>query len=799
MSQKKRISGIWHALLAVGIVFVFVAAPNGGWKAFLLVALLWVTISALRAEKSNKFHTSAQSEVRPRNDAYQRSTEMPTKSLHTSDEENFVTVRLAERGSETQFQIAPPPVGLAQKVRWVPKGESVVVGGTAIDGGLFYLGTVPGGDKYYGLDACVVNSNLKVATAGDSASTDGVDYWQGYGGMSPAQRRNVIDWLASSRSDTNAHRSCVNFYISGLERRVLVDGFEGRVDKSELSAIGDELRRLKATFPNQVAMGALDMLLDAVFIQSVHPGRTYEHPPEPSENYFEVPLAIRVAFGQAAVDKTPVPVAWALAWVLADGAVVKRTPAHRCEREFKLLFRRRYAEQFREGIKLTENKTKLQVRSRTLLPALYNVTYPDYITSLPDQAALTGPRKKLQQLTFECTDMLDAYSRFLGRNPDSAGSLEGMLLLPRDLWSESANQEIDRLKAAVISGAFVATFDALFKQFNATSGVTRDKLAELASVLDKVGIGMEPDVRISGRTPKSTDFVALYSCPVSGKGDLVDGAFLTQALMVDMAASVAMADGSVSDQELQLIYRQIDSWPQTYLGQRERLKARVQVQIAQPPTQASLKKRLEPLPPEARSAVAHVVVGTANADGVVTPAEVKLLEKLYQLLGLDPKRLYSDLHGATVGSSFDLPNLATSSEQRLAGYRTVEFALDTARIEALQKETAKVSEMLAKVFAEDESIVEKPTEGEAAYEAGAVSGTGLLGLDESHSTLLRLLLSRSSWTRAELSDATSGLDLMLDGAIEQVNEASLDYWDEPLIDGDDPFEINQELAQRLVT
>jgi hypothetical protein len=59
------------------------------------------------------------------------------------------------------------------------------------------------------------------------------------------------------------------------------------------------------------------------------------------------------------------------------------------------------------------------------------------------------------------------------------------------------------------------------------------------------------------------------------------------------------------------------------------------------------------------------------------------------------------------------------------------------------------------------------------------------------------LISRPAWTRAELSDAASNLDLMLDGAIEQVNEASLDHWDEPLTDGDDPVEINQDLAQRL--
>ncbi|MFP3701147.1 tellurite resistance TerB C-terminal domain-containing protein, partial [Burkholderia sp. SIMBA_013] len=73
----------------------------------------------------------------------------------------------------------------------------------------------------------------------------------------------------------------------------------------------------------------------------------------------------------------------------------------------------------------------------------------------------------------------------------------------------------------------------------------------------------------------------------------------------------------------------------------------------------------------------------------------------------------------------------------------------------------------------------------------------VIGLDEVHSMFLRTLVSRGSWTRSELSSVALDLDLMLDGAIEQVNEAALDHWDKPITDGDDPVEVNQELAQRL--
>ncbi|KVT53062.1 hypothetical protein WK53_07925 [Burkholderia ubonensis] len=303
----------------------------------------------------------------------------------------------------------------------------------------------------------------------------------------------------------------MQFYLYGLERRVLVDGSQGSVDKSELDAIATELRRLRTIYSSSLSATSIDSLLEFIAVQSVHPQRQYEQKPGPVSNTFEVPLSVRVAFGQASLDKVPVPVAWALAWALGDGAISKRTPVYRCEREFRQLFERKYAEKYRDGMKLPTNKTKLRQPPHTLFYALQDISYPDYITSLPDLAAVTGPRNKLQELVYECSDALDAYSRFLGRNPDAEGSLEGGLLLPVELWQESAQRELESLVAMVASGTVVTTFGSLFDRFKATGNLTRDKLSAFARVLGEAGVAMEPDARISGRTPKPTDAVALYT------------------------------------------------------------------------------------------------------------------------------------------------------------------------------------------------------------------------------------------------------------------------------------------------
>ena len=73
----------------------------------------------------------------------------------------------------------------------------------------------------------------------------------------------------------------------------------------------------------------------------------------------------------------------------------------------------------------------------------------------------------------------------------------------------------------------------------------------------------------------------------------------------------------------------------------------------------------------------------------------------------------------------------------------------------------------------------------------------LFGLDVSHSAFLRQVALRLLWTRAELLAIATQCDLMLDGALEYINEVALDTWDEPLFDGDDPIHINPDLIEKF--
>jgi hypothetical protein len=751
------------------------------------------------------------------------------------------------------FGIGPPPESAVSPVRWVGRGERVVVGGISIAGGLFYLGDTslsqPGP-----LDACVIDERCALAAEGSDPPEGPSSFWLAYEDLTDGQRRTFLEWLASDRPGTIEHVGYLNLYLYGLERRIIVDAALNRapdgipdevpneVSASEYEDIAAELRRLLRVATDWSFLSHVENLLEVVTVLAAMPGRLYRQAPTvKSTRGYQVPLSVRVAFAQAAVDRVPVPAEWALSWVTLDSAIAKRAPVIRSGEQFRLLFVKKYRERFKEGMLVSVNRTALTMPG-TAFPALRERPPPPCLAHLPDVSVATGPRKKLQQLVVECAETLRAYSRYLGRNPGSQGTLDAALVLPHDLWPQAFRVRLEFLAEQVQESIVVMSFGELLAQFKSTGGITRLKAVALVDALEHAGIAVEPDVRRGARTPKPADAIALFAAPTNVEPPTAEAAYSTASLMVDLAAALVRIEGDASAGQAAFIRQRIGSWVRFTAAQQTRLHVHAALQLNprnRPATAASLGKRVKVLSADARQTVAAFLIEMANLEGLVTPAKVRMLETIYRALELDSHALYAGLHhdAARIRPA---TGEAKPHSPRVAARTGVPFVLDDARIAALRSETARVSMLLANVFADDpefeatvtgaavskaiagevsaseaimseagasDAVASKPTAPEDSPAPSLTSQRGsaahpetpdnLLGLDDAHSTFLRMLVTRPMWTRAELVDAAGGLDLMLDGAIEQVNEASLDHWDEALTEGDDPVEINQALVQRL--
>lgn len=715
----------------------------------------------------------------------------PATPARFVEDDTPASVPAARSESTGGFRVPAAPKGFGTGT-WIRAGQSVTVNGALIPGGLLYVGSslpTPSGDN----DPCLIDASRSIASAGDYTERQ-FGYWPSYSEIPPAARRAYLNWLADGRRDPEADIGYVFLFFYGLERRAIIDAAKDETARADWPAIAAELRRLLGIYgekSNSFQRYAND-LLDWVSIAGL-PAKLYEKPVPSFPKTFEVPLYLRLALGQTAVDGVPVPAHLAFAWVRADPNVYLRTPAVRCAEEFERLFAQKYAEFCGPGLVLPRNRTKLKIVYRPASAGFRG--YGELKLSFkdtPDVTVLTAPSKKLQEVVEAATKPLEPFSRLLGKNAEARTTLEGLLQLPASLWPETAQTALQSLKAKMSDGMTAMPFRDLLGVLGAKSEFTKERTKSLARALESVNIGFEPDVLSAARAPKVEDTVVLFELAAADPVPRTAGPYLAASLTLQLASAVAAADGEFSTQEMDHLRETVLSWGHLSPNQIRRLLAQLRLLMEAPASLTALKRKFEPIDQSAKEAIAAFMAAVVQSDGAASPVEVKMLEKVYRALGVESKKVFSDVHAIAAGVR-PPPSTAVKSE---AGVR-----LDPARIAELQRDTERVSALLANIFVEAESAaaaspVPEPEEAEPGPDTAVVS-KGLMGLDEAHSGLARMMLSRPEWSREDLMDIAGDLDLMLDGALEHINEVAYDVHGIPMFEGDDPLAVNPAILEKV--
>ncbi|MBT1536550.1 tellurite resistance TerB family protein [Ralstonia solanacearum] len=674
---------------------------------------------------------------------------------------------------------------------WVPASQAVTVSGILIAGGMVYVGTKltsPAGFT----DPALINPSRSVAKHGDYTERQ-MGYWPSYSDISPSARRAYLNWLAGGRNDPDADVGYVFLFFYGLERRILVDAQQDPAARAELPILAEELRRLLSIYGKKSGsfQGYAGRLLDFVCFADT-PAKLYEQPVPQFEKGYQLPLHLQLALGQVAADGARVPPHLAFAWAQHEPSFHLRTPAIRCPDAFRRMFELKYAEMCGTGMVLRRNRTKLKLTYTPASSGLRGVDIALSINDIPDVTVLTAPAKLLHEVVEAATKPLDSYSRLLAKDADAGNSLEGILLLPPVVWPDSARNAVQTLQGRLVDGLLTLSLQELLTDMGATTTLAKDKLQAMVRSLESVGIGFEPDILSGAKLPKPDDKVVLFELLPDQPVLRADGPYMAAALTLELASSVAAADGDFSASEVAHLHQTVHSWNHLAANQTRRLMAHLQRLRFAPASLASLKKKLEPIELPVREMLASLMATVAQVDGEGTPDEVKMLERVYKALGVDTRRVFRDLHAVAVGKKAS-PSIVSQTETR-------GFKLDAARIAELQKDTEKVSALLANIFTEAEegiAATAADTEVAQAPEDAPDAPVGLKGLDAAHAALARKLLTQPTWSRAELLDIAADLDLMLDGALEHINEAAFDTHDMALVEGDDPVTVNAEFLEQV--
>ncbi|WP_092815592.1 TerB N-terminal domain-containing protein [Roseivivax marinus] len=722
-------------------------------------------------------------------------TERPSSNRRSEFSQDYAAIarhsrEIAARRDRGQQRA---PASASRRQGWVPKGETVEVGGRHLDG-MIYVGTPPALSTYgYGEKSRpYIDPALPVARAGTDKAGHDMPYWPGYSGIPPRCRATYLDWLASGRSDTSYDPGYMFLYFYGLERRFFMD----EPSQDERQDLVKEARRLACLYPgNRSVQRYL-----GEFIEIGQAGVIEAHKIEPifENQTWELPFSLKLALGVRIREDEPLDADWVLSWLMCDPESRLRTPASRCFEEFRELFRLKFMALHPEGLKIRKPRATLKATYRAASSEFTGtVTAELGGKPVPDVSGLRQPIQQAQKIAEAAMEDLDKYSRFLGRNPDGRGTMEGHALLPLELWSLFPAAEMDALKAwaaeIVAAGGLVTAGDVVKR----LEGVRPDKIGKrhltgAADALARLGFGLAPDPRFALRSPKAEEPVVLFhlGAPVEKLEDVSAG-YRSALMQLALASFVAHADGHIAEAERVALAEQARSAEGLSEQEKHRLQANVDWFLAVPPDIALLRRKLKESAEEDLAALRASIVAAAHADGVIQSEEVAGIEKLYKALGMDPGLAYSDLHAGVVpdGPRTVRPPRSGAPGEAIPDEPVTEArTLDSARIAAIRSDTERVSSVLGEIFAEDE---ESETVG------GLATDHPFDGLDEKHAELVRTLVSQAHWSEEAFQSVCNTHGVMPAGALEAVNEWSFETYDEPLLDEFDGYDVSPDVSAAI--
>jgi tellurite resistance protein len=612
----------------------------------------------------------------------------------------------------------------------------------------------------------------------------------------------------SRRNAPDAYIGYVFLFFYGLERRALDPA--SPCPTEELAAIADEVERLLGIYTNSGSFqGYAGNFLEKALLPRL-PGRIIRLSPEPQSNGTGLPAALRIAIQRYASEQTPIPPDWAYQWVVTNPLTRLGTPAQRCRADFKRLFLKRYASRFGEGLKI-----KGRAGADTVI---YHPASASFGGGVEIRLAGEGiPRaiperipQRLQDLVDDCVAGLDAYSRWIGRNPGRERSIGALSLLPPELIDLERKEPVKDIVAEIESGlaggkATQIPGAVLLRRWPRTvqGRLGKSDYVGIAQLLEKLGYGLEPDVRFCGARFEETEPIVVFRLK-EGAATAPTPEYKAATQLLHLAALVALADGSVTSQEESHLLAHLERSLNLGRAEGERLEAHLRWLTATKPSLTGIKKRVEGLSADQRERLGEFLVTVAGADGILAASEIAILQKIYQRIGIDPARLYRHIHALSTetvdsGPITIIPPLERSREYGVpppepttgAGPRSIQ--LNAAMIEKKLQQSAAVAVLLADVFAGEDA-----TEPSLQARELVTPGDVVTGLDSAHSALLRRLAARDLWPRAEFDTLADSMNVMPEGAIDRLNEAAYEAIGEPVLEDDDPLVVDHKVLGEMI-
>lgn len=657
---------------------------------------------------------------------------------------------------------------------WIPFETPYRFGSLTLPRGGFYVGRP--GSPPCDID-CAIDPKLDFTLAKPDWLGRGLNYWPRYAKLTPEERGTFLAFLHSPRRAGGVAVGYVFIYIYNLEHRLVRDASAGLVSSEEGRTIIEELGGLiQAYGPKSASIGKyVGELLAVAYV------RFPEHVPAAPIAGAGWSSAQRIAFA-AAAGRGSLSAEWAFAWASSHMPSVNSATWSAMLPVVRDLFEQRYTASPLATRALKKPRTKLRISYRWA--AFTGPRIEAIACDVADYGAAESLAIPYQALLQTVCEDLESMRRLQRAEVPAGATLAAapVEIARKAVTPELANWASSELAGIRAKGTLVRRTQDVATALGwiGAAKFGKREATQVAQALQAMGIGMDPDPRFGGATPKPDTDLVLFELPADA-ARAPSPAYAAANLMITAAASLGGVDGHAGG-EMDSALAGIAAHFQLSQAERARLSAVVASSVGKPVRPTAVANKVKTLPEAQRHALAAVLVEIALADDHVSPAEIRLLERFYGALSLDPAALHADLHHGSLGAK----RTATKPAAATGAAPSALEALDTDAIAKKLEETARVQSILAEIFVDD-----------TPAPASAVPEPPTAGDDAVHTDALRLVAGRDALERADWDAFCEARDLMPDAALEAFNEWSLERTGEVLLEGEDPLEVNTYARDQL--
>jgi uncharacterized tellurite resistance protein B-like protein len=315
---------------------------------------------------------------------------------------------------------------------------------------------------------------------------------------------------------------------------------------------------------------------------------------------------------------------------------------------------------------------------------------------------------------------------------------------------------------------------------------------------EECGYCLEPDARLTERGYAGDEVVTAF--PRATDAQTTTTRYAAAACMLRLGLVVAAADGHVHPDELAALLGDLEGMFELNDHERRRLEALRTLVTATGPDLAGLSRMAKTLNVEHREAIAKLLLVLAAKDGVVTREEIQAIRKCYKTLGFAQTEIGHALNALRAYQSDEKPvtvrpgTAGAAGEAIPAPAQKPVLTLNRAAIAQIMADTRDVARMLAEAMNAGEQPAQAPfstpfvapaaAEAAAAATAPTVTATASAAAAASPAAqaevdptlparfagFYQILISRKEWDVKDISDMARQQGLMLNGALDALNE-----------------------------